>query len=176
MVFYALQDYVDEDKLDAMLKQFLIDTGFQQPPYTDSPEFMNALSKALGPKWQPKLDDFFRKITLFDNRMLAATAKKLSNGKYEITMKVHAGMVFVVGKGKQTSAAPNIPVEIGVSAASPGAGQGGKPLYLQKQMVANGDSSITVPVDSKPAEAGIDACNEWIDKVSSDNRRAVTME
>jgi ABC-2 type transport system permease protein len=175
LVFYALQDYIGEDKLDAMLKQFLIDKGFQQPPYTTSQEFMAALTKAAGPKWQPLLDDFFWKITLFDNRMTEATAKKLPDGKYEVTMKVHAGKVYVDGTGKETDSTPDIPIDIGVFAA-PADGKDGKPLYLKKQMVANGNSTITVIVDSKPFDAGIDPYNELIDRVSSDNRRPVTLQ
>ncbi|HZX71337.1 MAG TPA: hypothetical protein VFE77_11015, partial [Rhodanobacter sp.] len=122
------------------------------------------------------LDDFFWKITLFDNRMVSATAKKLPDGKYEVTMKVHADKVYVDGKGKETPGKIDFPIEIGVFAASPGAGKDGKPLYLKKQMVKDGDSTITVTVDGKPAQAGIDPYNELIDKVSSDNRRAVTVE
>ncbi|SFK86693.1 ABC-2 family transporter protein [Rhodanobacter glycinis] len=175
LVFYALQDYVGEDKLDAMLKQFLLDKGFQQPPYTDSQEFMDALSKALGPKWQPMLDDFFWKITLFDNRITDATAKKLPDGKYQVTMKVHAGMVYADGKGKETKAAPNIPIEIGVFAQGEG-GKDGKPLYLEKRTLPDGDSTITVLVDGKPTMAGIDPYNELIDKVPNDNRKSVTMQ
>ncbi len=114
---------------------------------------MDALGKALGPKWQPMLDDFFWKITLFDNRMVSATAKKLPDGKYQVTMKVHAGKVYVDGKGKETPGKIDFPIEIGVFAASPGVGKDGKPLYLQKQMVANGDSTITVTVDGQ-ARAG----------------------
>ncbi len=176
MVFYALQDYVGEDKLDAMLKQFLIDKGFQQPPYTTSREFMDALGKALGPKWQPMLDDFFWKITLFDNRMVSATAKKLPDGKYEVTMKLHAGKFHVDGKGRETPGKIDFPIQIGVFAASPGDGKDGKPLYLKKQMVKGGDSTLTVTVDGKPVQAGIDPYNELIDKVSKDNRQAVTLQ
>lgn len=176
MVFYALQDYVGEDKLDAMLRQFLIDKGFQQPPYTDSQEFMDALGNALGPKWQPMLDDFFWKITLFDNRITDATAKKLPDGKYQMTMKVHVGKVYVDGSGKETPGKIDLPIEIGVFSASPGNGKDGKPLYLEKQMVKDGDSTITLTVDGKPSQAGIDPYNELIDKVSSDNRRAVTVQ
>ncbi|MEW9572071.1 ABC transporter permease/M1 family aminopeptidase [Rhodanobacter sp. Si-c] len=176
LIFYALQDYVGEDRLDAVLKQFLVDKGFQQPPYTTSKEFMDALSAALGPKWQPLLDDFFWRITLFDDRMLDATAKKLPDGRYEVTMKVHAGMAWADGKGKETAAAPNIPIEIGVFAASPGDGRDGKPLYLEKRMLPDGDSSLTVTVDGKPAMAGIDPYNELIDRVPDDNRKAVTLQ
>ncbi|MEW9622652.1 ABC transporter permease/M1 family aminopeptidase [Rhodanobacter geophilus] len=176
LIFYALQDYVGEDRLDAILKQFLIDKGFQQPPYTTSREFMDALSAALGPKWQPLLDDFFWKITLFDDRMLDAAARKLPDGRYQVTMKVHAGMTWADGKGKETPAAPNIPIAIGVFAAAPGDGRDGKPLYLEKRMLPDGDSTLTVTVDGKPAMAGIDPYNELIDKVPGDNRKAVTLQ
>jgi len=175
LIFYALQDYVGENRLDAVLKRFLVDKGFQQPPYTTSKEFMDALSAALGPKWQPLLDDFFWKITLFDDRMLDATAKKLPDGRYEVTMKVHAGMAWADGNGKETKAIPNIPIAVGVFAASPGDGRDGKPLYLEKRVLPDGDSTITVTVDGKPAIAGIDPYNELIDKVPDDNRKAVTL-
>jgi ABC-type transport system involved in multi-copper enzyme maturation permease subunit len=175
LVFYALQDYVGEGVLNAVLKQFLLDKGFQQPPYTTSREFMGALGKALDPTWQPLLDDFFWKITLFDNRLTGASAKQLPNGKYEVTLQVHAGKVYVDGTGKETAAKPDIPIEIGVFAASRGDGRDGKPLYLEKRLLPDGDSTVTVVVDGKPALAGVDPYNELIDKVSSDNRRAVTV-
>ena len=176
LVFYALQDYVGEGRFNAMLKQFLIDKGFQQPPYTTSQEFMDALAKAVDPKWRPLLTDLFWKITLFDNRITDATAKKLPDGKYEVTMKVHAGKVYVDGTGKETVAKPDVPIDIGVFAASPGAGKDGKPLYLQKRLLPDGDSTVTVTVDGVPALAGVDPYNMLIDKVSSDNRRAVTVQ
>ncbi|WEN15978.1 M1 family aminopeptidase [Rhodanobacter sp. AS-Z3] len=176
LIFYALQDYLGEAKLNGMLKQFLIDKGFQQPPYTTSQEFMDALNQVAGPQWKSLLDDFFWKITLFDNRLTDATAKKLPDGKYAVTLKVHAGKVYVDGKGKETKAKADIPIEVGVFAASPGGGRDGKPLYLEKRVLADGDSTITVVVDGKPALAGIDPYNELIDKVSTDNRRGVTVE
>lgn len=175
LVFYALQDYVGEDKLDAFLKQFLLDYGFQQPPYVTSKIFVDALGKYLGPTWQPMLDDFFWKITLFDDRMVDATAKRLPDGKYQVTMKVHAGMSYADSKGKETRSAPNIPIAIGVFAAGKD-GQDGAPLYLAKRMLPAGDSAVTVTVAGKPALAGIDPYNELIDKVPTDNRRSVTIQ
>ena len=58
------------------------------------------------------------KITLFDNRVTEATAKKLPDGKYEVTMKVHAGKVYVDGTGKETDASSDIPIDIGVFAGA----------------------------------------------------------
>ncbi len=91
-------------------------------------------------------------------------------------MSVHAGKVYVDGTGRETAAKPDIPIEIGVFAAPADAGKDGKPLYLEKRLLPDGDSTVTVIVDGKPALAGIDPYNELIDKVSSDNRRAVTVQ
>ncbi len=176
VVFYALQDYVGEDTVDAVLKQFLLDKRFQWPPYTTSREFMDYLARGTDPKWKGLLDDLFWKITLFDDRITDATARKLANGKYEVTMKVHAGKVYVDGQGKETAATPDIPVDIGVFAAPPGKGIDGKPLYLEKRLLPKGDSTVTVVVDKRPAEAGIDPYNKLIDRVSSDNRRPVSLQ
>jgi hypothetical protein len=175
LVFYALQDYVGEDVFDRALKQFLLKWQFRGPPYPSSQDFMDTLATALDPKWSGLLDDLFRKITLFDNRIIEATAKKLPDGRYAVTLKVHAGKVHVDGTGKETPAEPDVPVDIGVFAASPGKGSDGKPLYLEKRLLPAGDSTVTVTVEGMPAEAGIDPFNELIDRVSGDNRRPVTV-
>lgn len=91
-------------------------------------------------------------------------------------MKLHAGKIHVDGKGKETRGKIDFPIEVGVFAAPAGAGIEGKPLYLEKRMIGDGDSTVTVTVDGKPAVAGIDPYNKLIDKVSSDNRRAVTLQ
>jgi hypothetical protein len=90
-----------------------------------------------------------------------------------VTLSVHAGKIYVDGTGKETLATPDIPIAVGVFAAPEGDGKDGKPLYLEKRLLPDGDSTITVIVDGKPALAGVDPYNELIDKVSSDNRRAV---
>ena len=51
-----------------------------------------------------------------------------------------------------------------------------KPLYLQKYPVRDGESTITVVVDGKPWQAGIDPFNELVDRVSDDNRTSITLQ
>ena len=122
------------------------------------------------------IDDFFWKITLFDNRITDATRHEARRtAATRSRMKLHAGKSYVDGEGKSTEATPDLPVDIGVFAASPGKGLDGKPLYLEKRVLPKGDSTITVVVDGKPAEAGVDPYNKLIDRISSDNRRAVTL-
>ncbi|MDE2055106.1 MAG: ABC transporter permease subunit [Xanthomonadaceae bacterium] len=177
VIFYALQDYLGEDKVNAALRTWLDKVRFQQPPYTDTRELIADLRAQAGPQYQGLITDFFDKITLFDDRMVSAAAKKLPDGKYEVTMRVHAAKYYADGKGKETRAKVDVPIEIGVFAqAKDGAEQDEQPLYLAKVPVKDGDSTITVTVDGKPHEAGIDPFNELVDRVSDDNRAPVTIE
>lgn len=109
--------------------------------------------------------------------MVSATAKRLPNGKYAVTMRVHAAKYYADGNGKETRAMMDLPVEIGIFAkADDGQEQSEKPLYLEKHPVSDGDSTITVVVDGKPYQAGIDPFNELIDRVSGDNRAMVAIK
>lgn len=177
VIFYALADYIGEDKVNAALRAWLGKVKFQQPPYTDTRELVAELRKEAGPQYQSLITDFFDKITLFDNRMVSATAKKLPDGKYEVTMHVHAAKYYADGKGKETRADTiGIPIEVGVFAkAADGEEDDEKPLYLAKVPVKDGDSTVTVTVAGKPYEAGIDPFNELVDRVSGDNRAPVTV-
>ncbi len=175
VVMYALKDYLGEDVVDRTLSQFDHEKAFQQPPYTTSYEFLDDLRANAGPQWSSLITDLFNKITLFDDRMIEATAKKRPDGKYDVTMKVHAAKVYVNGVGKETPGKIDIPIDIGVFSRAPdGKEDHEKVLYLAKRKVADGDSTITVTVDGLPYEAGIDPYNKLIDRVSNDNRMRVT--
>ncbi|HEX7328312.1 MAG TPA: M1 family aminopeptidase [Casimicrobiaceae bacterium] len=177
VIFYALQDYIGEDKVNAALRTWLDKVKFQQPPYTDTRDLIADLRAQAGPQYQSLITDFFDRITLFDDRMASATAKRLPDGKYEVTMHVHAAKYYADGKGRQTRAKVDIPMEIGVFAkAKDDVEQDEEPLYLAKVPVRDGDSTITVTVDGLPYEAGIDPFNELVDRVSNDNRAPVTLE
>ena len=176
VILYALQDYLGEDAVDAALRTWLGQVRFQQPPYTDTHDLLAALRSAAGPANQNLINDFFDRITLFEDRMLSATAKRLTNGQYQVTMHVHAAEYDANGKGRETRVPLDIPIEVGVFArASNGQEQDEKPLFLAKYPVKDGDSTITVDVRGKPYQAGIDPFNELIDRVSSGKRARITL-
>jgi aminopeptidase N len=177
VIFYALADYIGEDKVNAALRTWLDKVRFQQPPYTDTRDLIAALRAEAGPQYQDLITDFFDKITLFDDRMVSASAKKLPDGKYQVTLHLRAAKYYADGKGKESKAKLGIPIEVGVFAkAADGEEQDEKPLYLAKLPVRDGESTITVIVDGKPYEAGLDPFNELVDRVSGDNRAVVTLE
>jgi aminopeptidase N len=176
VVMYALKDYLGEELIDKTLARFDRDTAFQQPPYTTTREFLDDLQQYAGPQWSPLIEDLFNKITLFDNRVVEATARRRSDGKYDVTLKVHAAKFYADGVGRETPAKIDVPIDIGVFARAPdGKEAHEKVLYLQKRAITDGESSVIVTVAGEPFEAGIDPYNKLIDRVSDDNRMHVTI-
>jgi hypothetical protein len=177
VIFYALADYIGEDRVNAAIRTWLDKVRFQQPPYTDTRELIADLRAEAGPQYQDLITDFFDKITLFDDRMVSASARRRPDSRYDVTMHVHAAKYYADGKGRETRAKVDIPIEIGVFAkAKNGEEEDEKPLYLAKYPIEDGDSTIIVTVDGVPYQAGIDPFNELVDRVSDDNRTQVTME
>ena len=174
VVTFALKDYLGEDVVNRTLARYDRDKAFQQPPYTTTREFLDYLREDAGPKNAALITDLFDKITIFDDRITAATAKKRDDGRYDVTLSLHTGKVYTDGVGKETKATFDVPVDIGVFAKAPdGKEQNEKVLFLERRSVADGDSTITVTVDGEPYEAGIDPFNKLVDRVSDDNRMRV---
>jgi ABC-2 type transport system permease protein len=177
LVFYALKDAIGEDALNAVLKRFLEDKGFQQPPYTTSAEFLDYLRTGTDPKHRRLIEDLFEKIVFFDNRVTAVTAKKREDGKYVVALDVHAGKLEAAGKGEESAVALDDEIDIGVFARPAGGEEADeKVLYLAKHRITQADSRIEVVVDERPYDAGIDPLNKLIDRVPADNRRTVAMD
>jgi aminopeptidase N len=177
VVMYALKDYLGQAQVDRTLARFDHDKAFQQPPYTTSREFLDYLKEDAGPQWSSLISDLFEKITTFDDRVTAVTAKKRDDGKYDVTLALHTGKIYTDGVGKETKATFDIPVDIAVFAKSAdGQEQNEKVLFLEKRAIADGDSTLTITVDSEPFEAGIDPYNKLVDRVSDDNRMHVTLQ
>ncbi|MEX0181890.1 MULTISPECIES: ABC transporter permease/M1 family aminopeptidase [unclassified Stenotrophomonas] len=176
LVFYRLREEIGEKALNRALKRFLQDKGYQQPPYTTSRELLSYIRAETPADRQQLVTDLFEKMSFYDNRLLAASARKRADGRYDVTLDLHASKQYADGKGKETAGTMDDWVEIGVFANGPsGKEHDQKVLYLQRHHITTGEPKITVTVDARPDEAGFDPYNKLIDRVSEDNRRKVTM-
>jgi hypothetical protein len=177
LVFYALKDAIGEDTLNAILKRYLEDKGFQQPPYTTSTEFLDYLRAGTDPKHHKLIADLFEKIVFFDNRVTEATAARRADGKYVVTLAVHSGKIEAAGKGEETDVPLDDEIDIGVFARPEGGKESDeRVLYLRKHRITQAETSIEVVVDELPFDAGIDPYNKLIDRVPADNRKALSVE
>ena len=177
LVWYALRDAIGEDRLNAILKRFLQDKGFQRAPYTDTRELLAYLREGTDPKFHPLIADLFEKIVFFDNRVVSASARKREDGKYAVTLALHSAKLEAAGKGEEKDIALGDEIDIGVFARPESGKEADETvLHLAKHRISGKDTTIELVVDGVPFDAGIDPYNKLIDRVPGDNRKTVRVE
>lgn len=170
LVFYALRDYIGEDRLNAALARYIAKVAFQGPPYTTSKELVEILREATPPEYQYLIEDMFETITLYDNRVVSAEATQRPDGKYDVHMVVAASKLRADELGKETPVPLADYIDIGVFAApGPGDLDLGAPLFFERRRLTEAETTIDVVVVAKPARAGIDPYNKLIDRNPRDN-------
>ena len=170
MAMYALQDAIGEDNVNRALASYIKKVAFQDPPYTISRELIAEFRAVTPPEFQYFITDLFETITIWENRAISATYKDKGNDHYEVTLKIAAKKLRADGDGKQTEVPMDDLVDIGVL------GKDDVPLYLKKQRIKTGETTLTIEVTGKPLKAGIDPVIKLIDRRPDDNVVSVTAQ
>jgi ABC-2 type transport system permease protein len=163
LIMYALQDYLGEDKVNSVLKRFRDEHAFKGPPYPNSTAFLKMLSEVTPPELQYLIDDMFEKIVIYDNRAITAKAKKLADGRYEVSMKVFVKKRQSDDLGKETDMPLNDLIDVGV------VDEKGDAISVEKKRITQEETEFTMVVNKKPAKAGVDPLNKLIDRRPKDN-------
>ena len=170
IIFYALQDYIGEEKVNAALKDFVKAYGYKKPPYPSTLDFLDCLKPHIPDSLGYILNDWFKDITLYDNYMKNASYKKLENGKYAVTLEIGAQKIKTDSIGNETIEAINDWIDIGFFLDDQG-----KVLYHQKRVkIHNGLNTLKFELDTLPVNAAIDPRHILIDKNYDDNIRVIS--
>ena len=172
LVFYALSDYIGEDKLNLALHNFLMQYRYANAsdalsgPYPDTRLLEDALRAQTPANLQYFIDDSFEKITLYDNKAIEATSQKMPDGSYKVTLTVQGGKAYADGNGVESPAPLHDLIDVGVFS---GKKDQEKPLGLRKEWITGGRQSFEFVVKERPTRAGIDPYNKLIDRNGDDN-------
>jgi ABC-2 type transport system permease protein len=101
LALYALSEYIGEERMNAAIKSYLDEVKFQDAPYTTSLELLDHLRKATPDSLQYLIQDYFETITFYDNQILAANAKKISEKQYELEVKLKVSKYRCDGDGNK---------------------------------------------------------------------------
>jgi ABC-2 type transport system permease protein len=167
MVMYALRDYIGEERLNQALAHFVRDKRFQQPPYTDSVEFLTYIREAVPDDLEYLIQDMFETITLYSNKAESATYTRGTDGTYRVTLQVEAKKLRADGQGVETGTEIDDWIDIGVF------GEDDKVLFMEKRHITEPSTSFELTVAERPLEAGIDPYNKLIDRNADDNVKKV---
>lgn len=168
LVFYRLKDEIGETALNAALAEYIKNVAFQRAPFTTSRELIALIRQHAPPEKQQLITDLFEKITLYDNRVESASVEKRADGKFDVTLKLKAGKMYVDGKGVEAEAGIDDDIDVGIFS---GEGEKQKVLYLKKHRINSANPQFTLTVAEQPSEVGFDPYNKLIDRVSRDNRK-----
>ena len=174
MVMYLIQDLIGEDTVNDALKEFLNEFKyFEKGVYPTSEDFYKAIYKVTPDSLKYVVDDGFKEIVLYENRVTKAETQQLPDETYETTFTVTSKKTYYddTGKEKQVDSTSNY-IDIGVFGEDIEDEQevpSKNPFYLKTKAIPPGESTFTMITKQKPVKAGIDPYNKLIDRNSDDN-------
>lgn len=181
LILYGLRDYIGDNAMNTALRGFRDEFAFKEtPPFAGSHDLYRYFDQVTPDSLKYYLEDTWKKITLYENKAEEATAKKLADDKYEITIKLTSQKLYADSTGQEVPASYNGDyIDVGVFATDDTDENGKKrvnPLYLEKHKLMPGEHSITIMVEGEPVKAGIDPYNKLIDRRKDDNTISVDIE
>ena len=170
-----LQERLGEEAVNRALSRFVDRFRFKGAPYLRSLDLIAEFRKeAKTPEQQQLITDLFERITLYDLKVADATTRKTGND-WTTTLTVAADKYYADGKGEETKARLDEPIEVGLFTARPGIGEFSREnvIVMGRERLHDGSQRITLKSKAKPAFAGVDPYNFYVDRNSDDNIRQV---
>ncbi len=159
-----MQDYIGEDKVNKAMRNFL-EAHKYKTPYPTSLDFLSYLEPQVPDSLSYLIDDWFKEITLYDNRLNSATYEKKDDNKYKVTFYIESYKIKADTLGVETITTINDWVDIGLFSD-----EAGEDLEFIKRIKLNQpNTTYTVEVDFKPVKAAVDPKQLLIDKSYEDN-------
>ena len=175
LIMYLLRDQIGEEAVNRALRRVIAQYAFKGAPYPRSLDLLAALRAEAPADKQALITDLFEKITLYDVKTTGATATRRADGRWDVTVTVDARKLYADGKGEETDAPLNESFDVGLFSAEPGKGRfdQGDVLLFERRQIRTGVQTLRFITARKPAFAGVDPYNKWIDRNSDDNVRTV---
>ncbi len=172
---YQLKEMIGENKVNEALQSLVQQYGYKDAPYPTSLAVMDAFEKVTPDSLQYVIDDLFKNITLYNNRLLKATAKRAGKG-YEISLEVESAKMLADSMGNETAMKMDDWIELVLFDETENSELIENVLVRRKVKLGQGKSTHKILVDKLPDMAGIDAFHLLIDRMPDDNVREVVEE
>ncbi len=168
VVMYYLKEMIGEQNVNHAMRNLVSTYAYKNPPYPTSIAAVNEFKKVTPDSLQYVIKDMFETITMFSNRMLDATYKKVGN-EYEVTLKTTSEKFRSNSLGKETQIPVADYIDIAIFEEGKDDKNLGKPLIYKRVKITKKENTFTFKTKAKPYQAGIDPYNYLIDRVPDDN-------
>ncbi|MGM9484058.1 ABC transporter permease/M1 family aminopeptidase [Roseateles sp. NT4] len=167
LALMRLKNAIGEAAVNRALGRFIAERRYQGPPYATSLDLLQALRAEAPADQQALIGELFERIVVYDNRVLAATAKPRSDAQWDVTLQLSLARFEADAKGRETPLTDDQAVEVALFAAAD------RPLYRAAHRLPAGTSTLTVTVKEKPMAVALDPDGLLLDRIPADNRRHV---
>lgn len=168
LIFYALRDYLGEETLNIALRNYLNKYKFQGPPYSRSIDLINCIAEATPDSLKYLIDDFFFKITLYENYIKSLDCTPLNDGKYAVTATIGTAKFYADESGKEIRA-PFQTEYINVGIFGTDAQGKEQEIFFGKVKMDQPEKTFSWIVDHKPTSIGVDPYYYLIDRRIGNN-------
>jgi len=170
VIMYSLKDYLGENVLNGALKAYLNKTKFQEPPYTNSIEFVSYLRAATPDSLKYIITDMFETITIYENYVKDLSYTRTQDGKYKVSLTVGSVKFRSDSIGRNSKIPVADYMDIGIFSDKAANGKtGDKELVLQRIKMDKPEKTFEFIINEKPSSAGIDPYNKLIDRTPDNN-------
>jgi ABC-2 type transport system permease protein len=171
LIFFALQDYIGEDSVNAAVRRYLNKWKFKDAPYPTSIDLISELRRVTPDSLKPIITDMFANITLFENKADSAVFFEIDSTHFEVTLKASSEKMRADSSGMETPVEIDDWIDVGVYGKDPKGTE--KLLYMKKHHITKKDNTFVINVHQKPTKAGIDPLHKLIDRHSGDNTKGL---
>lgn len=171
LAFYRLRAELGEPAVNLALRRLLEAHRYQPAPYVTSTDLLIQLRAQSSPERQQLLTDLFERIVLYDNRVVAASARQRADGRWEVPLKLRLAKLVADANGREMAQDYDEPLELAVYGSS------GQQLYHGRHQLPAGDASLTLVLDGsreRPARVALDPGQLLIDRNVTDNSRQIS--
>ncbi len=169
MVLYALKDYLGEDTVNRILREFIAEWGFKGPPYPTTRHLLAKIRENAPPQYQAMISDLFEKIVIYDLRAEDSHYTELADGRFEVTINTAASKFEADGQGEETRVDMDALIDIAVLGEEDAETKVPEIIHIEKQRVNAEEQTFVFTVATRPVSVGIDPLNKLIDRNPDDN-------
>lgn len=165
---FAMQDYIGEDKMNIALRKLIANYG-NGDLYPTTDVLTGYIKEVTPDSLKYVVDDLYSKITLFENRVVNPTARKVAGG-YEVTIPVQTVKYYADRAGNEKATPIKDYIDIGVFSMIKGKE---KLIYLKREKFTKEQTKVKALVKDMPMRAGIDPVYKLVDRNTDDNTAVV---
>jgi len=169
LALHAIKEEIGEKCLNQMLSTLI--KKHTAPFSKVKPEdFLAELSASASDRQKIYINDLLKKVITYNLKLMAISCKPASDGKYELTLKVHIDKII-----NNSATAPDDDIDIAVFDLLPGnENSSPEPIYKNKIHFNKTETILTITLDKMPEEIQIDPESLYLDRDLTDNVQVVT--